>query len=119
MTENPRGCFIDEHGGAYKRNSLKKACEALPLLIFTVDSDLILSEKIRWQLNNFHDFIVHFNKITDIDLCLGEPIILRSDGYIMDGWHRIIKAIILGINELPAKQFVIDPCPDFQITKLS
>lgn len=108
----PRDCFIDEKGRIFKCDSLHKAAENLPVTIYHIDREAILEELVMWQLKNFRDFIVHFRRVSDADLAV--PLIVRSDGYVMDGWHRIIKAIIDGKGELPQKRFVIDPKPDGQ-----
>ena len=41
------------------------------------------------------------------------PIILSSDGRVMDGMHRAAKAILEGRDVIAAKQFVHDPEPDY------
>ena len=41
------------------------------------------------------------------------PIILDKDGRLMDGMHRVCKALLEGIREIPAVQFIDDPLPDF------
>lgn len=69
-----------------------------------------MGEIIRWKLRNFHDFLVHFERVAKADLTV--PLILRSDGYVMDGWHRIVRAIYEGITDLPAKRFIKDPEPN-------
>lgn len=40
------------------------------------------------------------------------PIILARDGRIMDGHHRVIKALAFGIPEVKVVQFKVDPEPD-------
>jgi hypothetical protein len=44
---------------------------------------------------------------------LGFPIILSSDGRVMDGMHRAARAVMENIESLPAKQFRQDPEPDY------
>ena len=44
---------------------------------------------------------------------LGYPVILSSDGRIMDGMHRVLKALVLGESHIRAVRFLIDPDPDF------
>ena len=44
---------------------------------------------------------------------LGFPIILSSDGRVMDGMHRAARAVIENIDAIPAKQFGQDPEPDY------
>ena len=41
------------------------------------------------------------------------PIILSSDGRIMDGMHRVLKALINGRSQIEAVRFEIDPDPDY------
>lgn len=43
---------------------------------------------------------------------LDYPIILSSDGRLMDGGHRIAKAWLLGQTEIAAVRFEVDPAPD-------
>ena len=103
-------CFIDENGRVYKGESLHKAAENLPIINYEINPDTLLEELLHWQLKNFRDYLAHYKRITEADL--SKPIILRSDGYIMDGWHRIIKALYKGEKILPAKKFINDPEPD-------
>src|SRR5262245_32136609 len=53
----------------------------------------------------------HARRIFEADLRY--PIILSAEGYLMDGGHRIAKAYILELRELPAVQFPLDPEPDY------
>ena len=55
--------------------------------------------------------IEHFKLINDCDLSY--PIILDANGRVMDGMHRICKAIINNIREIDAVQFKTDPDPDY------
>ncbi len=42
------------------------------------------------------------------------PIILSSDGRVMDGMHRMAKALFEGRETIEAVRFVEDPEPDFE-----
>ena len=53
----------------------------------------------------------HAKLIDESDLKF--PIILSSDGRVMDGMHRVAKALMQNITDLPAKQFSQDPEPDY------
>ena len=44
---------------------------------------------------------------------LSHPIILSQDGGVMDGMHRVCKALISGMESIPAVQFDRDPEPDY------
>jgi hypothetical protein len=52
----------------------------------------------------------HARLINEADLRF--PIILSADGRVMDGMHRVAKALIEQRASLPAKRFVQDPEPD-------
>jgi hypothetical protein len=41
------------------------------------------------------------------------PVILSSDGRIMDGMHRVLKALLAGLSHVPAVRFNSDPEPDY------
>ena len=53
----------------------------------------------------------HAKLIDEADLKF--PIILSSDGRVMDGMHRVAKAVMQNISNLPAKRFSQDPEPDY------
>ena len=52
----------------------------------------------------------HARRIEAADL--SHPIILASDGALMDGGHRIAKAWLMGMTEVDAVRFEVDPAPD-------
>ncbi len=53
----------------------------------------------------------HVQLVNDADLAY--PIILGASGRVMDGMHRIVKALIEGREGIDAVQFEVDPEPDF------
>jgi hypothetical protein len=55
----------------------------------------------------------HALRIWDADLT--RPIILSADGGLMDGGHRLAKAWLLGLPDILAVQFTVDPEPDYII----
>ena len=44
---------------------------------------------------------------------LSFPIILAADGAVMDGMHRVAKALRAGHPDVEAVQFALDPRPDY------
>ena len=57
------------------------------------------------------DILEHMQLIQQADLTY--PIILCSQGRLMDGMHRVGKAKVLGKDTISAVQFEIDPQADF------
>ncbi len=55
----------------------------------------------------------HARRIMAADL--SHPIILSSDGQLMDGGHRIAKAWLAGEIEIDAVRFEVDPRPEYLI----
>ena len=53
----------------------------------------------------------HMQLIDEVDL--DYPIILDRDGRVMDGMHRVCKALREGTDKIPAVRIVTNPEPDF------
>ena len=53
----------------------------------------------------------HARLINEADLAY--PVIISSDGRIMDGMHRVLKALIQGESYIRVVRFLTDPEPDF------
>jgi hypothetical protein len=53
----------------------------------------------------------HVRLILDCDFTF--PIILSSDGRVMDGMHRVCKALLLAHRDIEAVRFARDPEPDY------
>ena len=54
--------------------------------------------------------VAHMRLIRDADLAY--PIILSANGAVMDGRHRVAKALLEGREHIEAVQFDRDPEPD-------
>lgn len=55
--------------------------------------------------------LLHMQLVEEADLA--HPIILSSDGRVMDGMHRVLKALREGRERIEAVQFERDPEPDY------
>ncbi len=56
------------------------------------------------------EFVGHIQKVLDADLTY--PIILDDEGYVMDGRHRIAKALLEGHESIKFVRFEKTPGPD-------
>lgn len=54
--------------------------------------------------------VEHCRLIARCDLSF--PITLDTNGRVMDGMHRVCRALLDGVEELPAVRFDVDPEPD-------
>ena len=59
----------------------------------------------------WNELIAHVRLIDAADLSY--PVILSADGSVMDGMHRVVKAILAGHKDIVAVQFSEDPEPHF------
>ena len=55
--------------------------------------------------------VEHVKLIRAADLAF--PIILSADGRVMDGMHRVLRALWEGREDIEAVQFERDPAPDY------
>lgn len=63
-----------------------------------------------WDLEDIADFAYHAKRALDTDLA--HPVLLNPNGYIVDGWHRVVRALIEGKPTIKAKRFEDFPPPD-------
>jgi hypothetical protein len=56
--------------------------------------------------------VEHFRLVLEVDP--SHPIILGIDGRVMDGMHRIARAILEGNSSIRAVQFEVHPEPDYR-----
>lgn len=102
--------YIDAEGRAWKTTHL--IWHARHLEPFDYDlSQVNIDEILFWQLKTMRDFLVHLMRVNDSDLNF--PIILNSQGRVMDGMHRIVKAKLEGRSHIPAVRFKQDPPHDY------
>ena len=53
----------------------------------------------------------HMKRVLSVDT--SKPVILDEDGYIMDGWHRVARALLDGESTIPAVRFEKTPPADW------
>lgn len=59
----------------------------------------------------WRSFVAHVQLVDAAELRY--PIILAADGAVMDGMHRVAKALRDGLESVAAVQFEADPTPDY------
>lgn len=62
------------------------------------------------DLNNAKNIANHFKRVQSANL--NHPVILDDYGYIADGWHRVIKALVEGKKTIKAIRIQEMPEPD-------
>ena len=63
------------------------------------------------DIPTWRTMVEHIRLIEAADLSF--PIILSADGRVMDGMHRVAKAVLLGRGTIEAVRLTHDPEPDY------
>jgi hypothetical protein len=85
--------------------------------LFTLAKELPVMDVPLAHINMYHKYegltiremVGHMKAVLEADLKY--PIILDEDGEIMDGRHRLMKAILEGKKTIKAVRFVENPSP--------
>ena len=93
---------------------LIRLAEGLPVVDVPVDS-IGEVDTVYWfngpdDQPTVRSVVGHVRLIQDVDPSY--PVILGSDGRVMDGMHRIARALLEGRTTIPAVRFSADPEPD-------
>lgn len=69
-----------------------------------------------WYINDGHiptcrSIASHIKLMNETDLQY--PIILCQDGRVMDGMHRVLKALLQGSKKIKSVRFNVNPEPDY------
>lgn len=97
-------CNLGRHSWDVSR--LFELSRNLPVMEVPLDHLCVhyLYEKITLR-----DMVMHMQAVNDADLNM--PIILDEDGELMDGRHRLMKAMLTGAETIKAVRFDENPAP--------
>ena len=101
-------CYLDDR--VYTAANLAekaKDLEPFDLPLCAID----ISANVFKSCTSARDIVQHFIRIRDVDT--SHPIVLDDCGFIMDGWHRVMRAIADGKATIKAVRFEEEPVPDF------
>jgi hypothetical protein len=74
-------------------------------------ADIRELDEAYWGSMTCREVAEHARLIQEADPSF--PVILSSDGRIMDGMHRVLKAVQMGLSHIPVVRFSSDPLPDY------
>jgi hypothetical protein len=78
----------------------------LPILEIPLDH---LNLWYTYENLSLRDMVMHMQAVNAADL--SKPIILNEDGELLDGRHRIMKALLVGHSTIKAVRFDENPSP--------
>ena len=97
-------CSLGRHSWSVAR--LFELSRALPVMDVPVDH---LNVYVVYEKLTLREMVMHMAAVNAADLSL--PIILDEDGELMDGRHRIMKALLTGAKTVKAVRFDENPAP--------
>ena len=97
-------CTLGQHSWSVPR--LFELARGLPVMEVPLDH-LCLAH--YYKKLGLREMVMHMKAVNDADL--KKPIILDEDGELMDGRHRLMKAMLLGKKTIKAVRFDENPKP--------
>lgn len=104
------GKYTDSAGCVWTVARLIQHSKALPVFEILL-AGIFIGEKVFKESRTARDIAEHVKRVNETDL--DYPIILDPDGFIMDGWHRVIKALVEGRETIKAVRFEELPCHEY------
>lgn len=98
---------------AWRIETVWRAAQSVPVVevrvaaIREVDEDCWFNDAIP----TVRAVVDHARRIVEADLT--RPVVLASDGQVLDGMHRIAKAVLNGHDTVLAQRLPRDPDPDW------
>ena len=86
---------------------LLELSKSLPVMDIPLDH---LCVYYTYKNLSLRDMVSHMEAVNNADLKY--PIILDEDGELMDGRHRLMKAMLMGEKTIKAVRFDTNPYPD-------
>lgn len=80
-------------------------CFDLPLCAVYIGSNVFS------PIENAKSLAEHVMRVNAVNM--DHPVILDGDGFIMDGWHRVVRALAEGRETIKAVRFDVTPPANF------
>ena len=107
IDRDKHACSMSKDGGWYVSNLIEFSKNKDNIIDFELDTYSIALNETIWGKLTMYDIINHFRRTNESDLQY--PIIMSEEGWILDGWHRIVKAILNDTRYIKAVRFKKNP----------
>lgn len=101
---NEQFCILGNHTWNVAR--LMQLAKDLPVMDIPL---MHLNVYYTYEKLTLRELVMHMQAVNDADLSF--PIILDEDGDLMDGRHRVMKAMLTGAETIKAVRFEENPSP--------
>ena len=103
------GRYTDSEGYYWSVTRLIEHSKDLPVFEIPL-AGIHIGEKVFAESKTARAIAEHVKRVNETSL--EWPVILDPDGFIMDGWHRVVKALVQGDKTIKAVRFAKLPCSD-------
>ena len=105
--------WLSDGDRAWYVETVWAAAQGVPVQQVAVDSLPEVDEDCWFsgQPATVREVVRHTQRILEADTEL--PVILSAGGQVLDGMHRISRALLDGRPTVPAQRLVVDPEPDW------
>lgn len=100
------GKYVDQDGYYWAVTRLIEHSKLLPVFDIPL-AGIFIGEKVFSESRTARDIAEHVKRVNETSL--NYPILLDPNGFIMDGWHRIVKALIENKETIKAVRFTEMP----------
>jgi hypothetical protein len=104
------GRYTDEKGNVWTVSRLIEHAKGLPIFDIPVAA-IHIGAKVFSDVRTARELAEHVKRVQETDL--EYPVLMDPDGFIMDGWHRVTKALVEGRATIKAVRFESLPCCEF------
>lgn len=104
------GRYTDEKGNVWSVTRLIEHSKSLPVFDIPL-AGIFIGANVFNESKTARAIAEHVKRVNETSL--EYPVLLDPDGFIMDGWHRVIKALVEGRETIKAVRFESLPCCDF------
>lgn len=106
VSPSEQECSLGRHHWSVPR--LFELSRGLPVMEVPLDH---LNVYYTYEKITLREMVMHMAAVNAADL--KTPIILDEDGELMDGRHRLMKAMLTGKKTIKAVRFEKNPVPDY------
>ena len=103
------GKYRDDDGYYWSATRLIEYSKGLPVFEMPI-AGIYIGQKVFAESRTARSIAEHVKRVNETSL--EYPILLDPDGFIMDGWHRVVKALSQGIDTIKAIRFEVMPTSD-------
>lgn len=104
------GRYTNERGEVWTVARLIEHSKPLPVFDLPVAA-IHIGASVFSENRTARDLAEHVKRVNEADFKY--PVIMDPDGFIMDGWHRVIKALVESKETIKAVRFEVLPCYEF------